>query len=158
MIYIRNKLKQGFYSSLKNGFYTTLQDWDNDAALSFLYFDETFWITHPLCTLKQAPWVKSEELSVANDFMNFINTTKYSEQIPMRYGIRPYNRDVVLDKEVFNTDNGVNPHITSGNTVELQTANYTSVATLTRSWQTNQKANLLTTTDRCIIWFNYDCK
>jgi len=90
---------------------------------------------HPLCILNKAPWVNSKAIKVANDFMAFINTTRYTETILMNYGIRPYNSSVKLDPTVFNTANGINPRVTPKTGPGLKTANYANISSLTYAWQ-----------------------
>jgi Ca-activated chloride channel family protein len=66
----------------------------------------TLYSDHPFCILN-ADWITSEQRTVANEFLNFLN--QYETVISaMEYGFRPINASIPLDPAVFNYEtNGI---------------------------------------------------
>lgn len=86
-------------------------------TLSFLYLHSSYWMTHPLCILKNASWMTDDNRDISHRFKQFVTGTALKNEL-LKYGIRPADYTAAtLNNTIIKESFGGNPNVTEDNTI-----------------------------------------
>ena len=112
--------------------------------LAFVYFENSFWMTHPVCVLGSGEsgctnCYSTDFRELSNAFQKFLTNETHKELL-LEDGIRPYgmsSEEIESLSTVLTSTYGVNPSISSG---ELTFPSYDTISSIRTAWQDLKEA------------------